>query len=515
MRKYSIIIILLILNTNSLFAQQDWNWGNYGDSTFIPITVWLQDTYYIEQYQDAGFNVYQGFWAGIKENQISDLRAKKMHYICGWNKTGREDEPDLLARANIDDSLFIAWIHRDEPDNAQSDGQGGYGACIDPQVIIDGYNEIKAFDTTGRQVVLNCGAGVARTDAYIRGDECAGNTDMYTDYYMGADIASFDIYPVASPPAPMTTNDELWYVPQGVKNMKRWTNNSNDDYWFCLECTDIKGDGKPTPEQIWIEAWMGIVAGGKGLLWFPFTVYPNVHNSLALLQDSEMLAAVTKVNRAVHDAAVVINSEPIDNVVDMELSQSPIFDTPVEYIVKHVDDTLYIFSSGMRDYGPNTATFTINTINGSDITSNAIVMYEDREIEILNNQFSQDYDGQSIHLFKIGGISLDMIVGVKESSPQIVSDFSLEQNYPNPFNPSTTIKYSLPIVETRHASSLRNVTLKIFDLLGREMATLVNEQQKPGNYEIIFDASHLSSGMYFYKLNTPHYSKIMKMLLLK
>ncbi|RJP62265.1 MAG: T9SS C-terminal target domain-containing protein [Ignavibacteriales bacterium] len=91
--------------------------------------------------------------------------------------------------------------------------------------------------------------------------------------------------------------------------------------------------------------------------------------------------------------------------------------------------------------------------------------------------------------------------------------FALEQNYPNPFNPVTTIKYSLP-VETGHAPSLQ-VTLKVFDILGKEVATLVNEEQQPGYYTISFDASKFASGVYIYQLKAGSLITSKKMILLK
>ncbi len=92
--------------------------------------------------------------------------------------------------------------------------------------------------------------------------------------------------------------------------------------------------------------------------------------------------------------------------------------------------------------------------------------------------------------------------------------FSLQQNYPNPFNPSTTIKYSIP-VETLRATSEQIVTLKVYDILGREVATLVNKAQKAGNYEAKFDASELTTGIYFYTLQAGKYRATNKMLLVK
>jgi hypothetical protein len=94
-------------------------------------------------------------------------------------------------------------------------------------------------------------------------------------------------------------------------------------------------------------------------------------------------------------------------------------------------------------------------------------------------------------------------------------EFQLYQNYPNPFNPTTTIKYSIPAVGNEHVRSSTDVILKVYDILGREVATLVNEVQKPGSYEVQFDASSLTSGVYFYKLQSGSFIKSMKMILLK
>ncbi len=102
-----------------------------------------------------------------------------------------------------------------------------------------------------------------------------------------------------------------------------------------------------------------------------------------------------------------------------------------------------------------------------------------------------------------------------EVSLGLPSEFSLSQNYPNPFNPTTTIKYSIPTSETLHATSQQLVQLKIYDILGREIATLVNKKQAPGNYEVRWNAENLPSGFYFYKLQTGEFTQTRKMILLK
>jgi photosystem II stability/assembly factor-like uncharacterized protein len=110
--------------------------------------------------------------------------------------------------------------------------------------------------------------------------------------------------------------------------------------------------------------------------------------------------------------------------------------------------------------------------------------------------------GRSLFEFDLSGIS-----GIGDEFNLAVSDFKLYQNYPNPFNPSTVIGYQLPVGG--------DVTLKVFDLLGREVATLVDENKPAGSYEINFESSSLSSGIYFYRLKAGNKIQSKKMILLK
>jgi len=111
-----------------------------------------------------------------------------------------------------------------------------------------------------------------------------------------------------------------------------------------------------------------------------------------------------------------------------------------------------------------------------------------------------------------GTTNISNTIEVDISNP---SEFGLSQNYPNPFNPTTTIKYSIPSVDTRSGASVQNVSLKIYDVLGNEIATLVNEQKEAGFYEVEFNAGKLSSGIYFYELNAGTFRSIKKMLMIK
>ena len=113
------------------------------------------------------------------------------------------------------------------------------------------------------------------------------------------------------------------------------------------------------------------------------------------------------------------------------------------------------------------------------------------------------------------GLRVDMLTGVKEK--ETPTAFSLGQNYPNPFNPVTNIQFTIVSAQSGSASGgNRQLTIvKVFDVLGREVATLVNEAKEPGRYTVEFDASSLSSGVYFYRLSAGQYVECRKMIVMK
>ena len=125
--------------------------------------------------------------------------------------------------------------------------------------------------------------------------------------------------------------------------------------------------------------------------------------------------------------------------------------------------------------------------------------------------FVQSSDSKYVHQSETIKYS-DLVVSNDDNLNQIPEEFILGQNFPNPFNPSTTIKFSIPSVETRDRVS---VQLKVYDVLGNEIATLVNEEKPAGEYEVEFDASGLTSGIYFYQLKAGSFIQTKKMVYLK
>jgi hypothetical protein len=105
------------------------------------------------------------------------------------------------------------------------------------------------------------------------------------------------------------------------------------------------------------------------------------------------------------------------------------------------------------------------------------------------------------------------VIGINKTSSEVPSAFRLEQNYPNPFNPTTKIKFDIAPL-SRGAGGVWT-ELKIYDITGREIQTLVNEKLNPGTYEVTFDGSNYASGVYFYQLKTGDFVQTKKLVLLK
>jgi len=123
------------------------------------------------------------------------------------------------------------------------------------------------------------------------------------------------------------------------------------------------------------------------------------------------------------------------------------------------------------------------------------------------NLYSQAMYAWTVEKWQYNGTLPSFTTGVEQVAGTPPEGYTLSQNYPNPFNPSTAIDFTLPVSGS--------VSLKVYDLLGREIMTLVNEQKAAGTYRATFDASHLPSGTYFYALKAGSFSEVKKMELVK
>ncbi len=150
------------------------------------------------------------------------------------------------------------------------------------------------------------------------------------------------------------------------------------------------------------------------------------------------------------------------------------------------------------------------TLSGVSFTGTIGVTAYDRTYNPLNENDSTIVNenmtngNESWYSFAVDTSALNGIVQTGNTGPK---DYKLFQNYPNPFNPTTKIEFRIP--------NFGFVSIKIFDILGREVTTLVNEVKKPGTYEVKFDASNLSSGIYFYRMQAGDFAQTHKMIFLK
>ncbi len=352
-----------------------------GDPNCFPIAVWLQSPANAGRYKTAGINLYVGLWKGPTEEQLQVLKQAGMAVICEQNETGL---------AHRTDPVIVGWMHGDEPDNAQSLGEGeGYGPPILPEKIVQDYERIRAADAT-RPVMLNLGQGVAWDGWYGRGVR-TNHPEDYAQYVKGCDIVSFDIYPACHDNPQVAGN--LWYVAQGVDRLVKWTE-GRKKVWNCIECTRIGNPTKKaTPAQVRCEVWMSIIHGSQGLIYFVHEWQPRF-NEAALLSDPNMLAAVTTINHRIQALAPVLSSPTISDGLTVTTANA---DAPIDVLMKRHDGATYIFAVAMRGK-PNQATFQVQGLSGN---TQVMVLDEDRTIEATAGTFTDAFQPWDVHLYRL------------------------------------------------------------------------------------------------------------------
>ena len=349
-------------------------------STHFPIAVWLQNPTNAPQFRAAGINTYVGLWQGPTDTQLDTLKAAGMSVICSQN--------ELALRRN--DTNIIAWMHNDEPDNAQKfAARFGFGSPIPPVKVVADYKKMKAADAS-RPVFLNLGQGVAWDGWYGRGRR-NNHPEDYPEYLKGCDIASFDIYPANHGSKEVAGN--LWFVARGVERLRDWTADRKP-IWACIECTHMSQAGrKPTPTEVRAEAWMALIHGADGLIYFVHQFEPKFSEA-ALLADSEMLAAVTELNRQITELAPVLNSPTITNAVNVTVADP---DLPVAAMVKMLNGQTYLFAVAMRGQ-PTRAKF---SLKGFSNHSSAEALGEKRSLAVTNVVFSDQFAPWGVHLYRL------------------------------------------------------------------------------------------------------------------
>jgi hypothetical protein len=357
----------------------------------FPIAVWLQSPRNAAKYKAIGINTYVGLWEGPTGEQIAELKRQGMVVFCGQND---------YALKHLDEKTIVGWLQEDEPDNAQSLGEGkGYGPPILPERIVERYRKMRAADPT-RPVLLNLGQGVAWDGWYGRGVR-TNHPEDYPQYARGGDIVSFDIYPaVHDRPA---VAGKLWYVALGVHRLRDWA--GDRPVWDCIECTRISNAKvRPTPEQVKAEVWMSIVHGSRGLIYFCHEFSPRFVEA-GLLADAEMARAVKAINAQVQELAPVIHGPPQSGLVTLKTEPAAssaelarlLPGPPIRMTVRKHEGAVYVIAVNLES-APALGRFQADGLRDQGKVE---VLGEDRAIDVKDGQFQDRFAPNAVHLYRM------------------------------------------------------------------------------------------------------------------
>jgi len=338
---------------------------------FFPIGVWLQTpTQTARQYAGIGVNTFVGQFEG---NHPEDLQALK--------EAGEIliSEQDSVGLTNPDNGVIKAWESQpDEPDDAQPNGEGGYGPCVEPSTIIAEYHKLKEADPT-RPVYIAFGRGVAEANWPGRGS-CTGDTAMYREYAEGADIVAFDVYPV-------NEGYPLSIIATGVDNLREWA--GNKPLITIIETTPIEGGRGPTPAQIRAETWLALIHGANGVEYFCDILSPTFVED-GCLTIPKVVKQMKADDEQIASLASVLNSDTIVGGVTVTSK------VRVDTMEKVVGGQTYLFAEAVGTKGGK-ATFNLAGLGNAKVT----VLGEDRTITMSNGTFKDKFKGYGVHLYEI------------------------------------------------------------------------------------------------------------------
>ena len=285
------------------------------------------------------------------------------------------------------------------------------------------------------------------------------------------------------------------YFPLGIGDYWQYVVHSNDSE------APFTRDSSAYSLEVLGDTTMPNGSDYRKILYKP--IYPSGDSSLDFERLDPMRASVYKYDTAGPSDEVQIDSlmsQPGDT--SRCLSDIPNSVFPSSFYTSICSSTMSETVFGMA--------MSVKEFSGSNSILTSFTRYLASGLGIWNASYGYDFGSTGITMAyaRINGVAYgSRITLTVVSNPKIPVDFGLSQNYPNPFNPTTNIGYRIADVGL--------VTLKVYNVLGQRVATLVNKVEQPGSYEMQFDGSNLASGVYFYRLDSGNHSKTMKCLLLK
>jgi hypothetical protein len=371
----AVLLAALILGRSEVLPDDIYQNGFPKQNTVFPLGVWLQSPARASRYKEMGINVFVGLWEGPTEAQLAVLAKYDMFVVAEQNDIGLR---------SVNRHVIKAWLHQDEPDNAQSIGLGLYGRCVPAAQVVRRSREMKIKDPT-RPVMINFGQGIANEYWKGRGP-CNGDMEYYDVAIEGADILSFDIYPVGSKTSQV--KGKLEYVARGVSNLiQRAT--PRQTVWNAIETTALDPDVPVTPAQVRAEVWMSLIHGSKGIVYFVHEFAPTFRED-GIFRHPDVVQEVTKINQLIKVLAPILNSPNVSGRLTVS-SQAPI-----ATMVKEYEGSVYVFAVAMRGESTS-ALFTISRVRDGY----AEVLDEQRNVTISESSFNDSFAGYSVHVYRI------------------------------------------------------------------------------------------------------------------
>jgi hypothetical protein len=324
-----------------------WSLGPPTNQDYFTRGVWLQSPWNAPLFEGVAVNQYVALYDGTVEADPVDgpilplLRDYNMP-VFGDQGSGLVG-PD--ATEHLTDPIINAWVQEDEPDNAQTDANGNYIACVLPSQIVALYDQFKTADPN-RPVFLGLGQGTgwdADTCYYGRGgfagcgcnDPDNGFSD-YPIYVQGADILASDVYPE-------NDGNPLWWISRTTDRLRYWSNYSKP-VWQWIELVNF--DGVPgivlTPAEIEAEVWMSIIHGASGVGYFVHQFAPVFEeDSIFYPEHADAEAAVAKSDIQLAALARPLNTPPVGNGVTVR-SHNP--HAAVNALLKRYGGSTFLFA---------------------------------------------------------------------------------------------------------------------------------------------------------------------------
>ena len=353
---------------------------------FFPIGVWVQPANFSGAYKNSGFNMIVGVWGELSEATLNQYKRHGLYVIPTIEQTA----PSLRQ-----DTSIIGWISGNEPDHKPPFNFWGWNEPVNPQSIIDYYNNLKIIEPM-RPALLILGRDVGYPNNYFysgRGSRSKYRED-YIEYLEGCDIVAFNCYIHSD--EDKNIQGKYWLLANGVQNLYKWSDNKKG-IWGFVETTKI-GRGltqKPSPRIVKSEVWIQIIHGATGIIYFAHgVIIPNGYlREDALVSDLEMMQELSIINTQIHDLASIIKSSNLENLSEA-ISENP--EVPIAHVMKQDETHYYIFSIAMR---PKFTKATFN-IKGLKASAQIDVIDENRTITAKAGQFSDIFTPMNVHLYK-------------------------------------------------------------------------------------------------------------------